>query len=82
MYAIGKVGRVINGPDRVALRRINRNNIKFANKTKEEIDDILAKRTKFQKFKDTASDLIIGGKHSILSELSEGVEEAVNYIAQ
>ena len=82
MYAIGKVGRVINGPNRAALRRINRNNIKFANKTKEEIDDILAKRTKFQKFKDTASDLIIGGKHSILSELSEGVEEAVNYIAQ
>lgn len=82
MYAIGKVGRVINGPDRVALRRINRNNIKFANKSKEEIDDILAKRTKFQKFKDTTSDLIIGGKHSILSELSEGVEEAVNYIAQ
>lgn len=82
MYAIGKVGRVINGPDRAALRRINKNNIKFANKTKEEIDDILAKRTKFQKFKDTTSDLIIGGKHSILSELSEGVEEAVNYIAQ
>ena len=82
MYAIGKVGRVINGPNRAALRRINRNNIKFANKTKEEIDDILAKRTKFQKFKDTTSDLIIGGKHSILSELSEGVEEAVNYIAQ
>lgn len=82
MYAIGKVGRVINGPDRAALRRINKNNIKFANKTKEEIDDILAKRTKFQKFKDTASDIIIGGKHSILSELSEGVEEAVNYIAQ
>ena len=82
MYAIGKVGRVINGPNRAALRRINKNNIKFANKTKEEIDDILAKRTKFQKFKDTASDLIIGGKHSILSELSEGVEEAVNYIAQ
>ena len=82
MYAIGKASRVINGPDRAALRRINKNNIKFANKTKEEIDDILAKRTKFQKFKDTTSDLIIGGKHSILSELSEGVEEAVNYIAQ
>lgn len=82
MYAIGKASRVINGPDRAALRRINKNNIKFANKTKEEIDDILAKRTKFQKFKDTASDIIIGGKHSILSELSEGVEEAVNYIAQ
>ena len=82
MYAIGKVGRVINGPNRAALRRINKNNIKFANKTQKEIDDILAKRTKFQKFKDKSTDLIIGGKHSILSELSEGVEEAVNYIAQ
>lgn len=82
MYAIGKVGRAINGPSRSALRRINKNNIKFANKTQKEIDDILAKRTKFQKFKDKTADILIGGKHSILSELSEGVEEAVNYIAQ
>lgn len=82
MYAIGKVGRVINGPSRAALRRINKNNIKFANKNSKEIEDILSKRTKFQKFKDKSGDIIIGGKHSILSELSEGVEEAVNYIAQ
>lgn len=82
MYAIGKVSRAINGPNRAALRRINKNNIKFANKTQKEIDDILAKRSKFQKIKDKTTDIFVGGKHSILSELSEGVEEAVNYIAQ
>lgn len=82
MYAIGKASRAINGPDRAALRRINKNNIKFANKTQKEIDDILAKRSKFQKIKDKTTDILVGGKHSILSELSEGVEEAVNYIAQ
>lgn len=82
MYGIGKVSRAINGPSRMALRRMNKNNIKFANKSEKEIEDILSKRTRFQKIKDGAGDLIIGGKHAILSDLSEGVEEAVNYIAQ
>lgn len=82
MYSIGKVARAINGPSRAALRRINKNNKKFVGKSQTEIDDILGKRTKFEKFKDKTGDIIIGGKHSILSEFTEGVEEAINYIAQ
>ena len=82
MYAIGKVGRAINGPSRSALNRLNKFNIKTAGMSKEAVDKVLASRTGWQKFADRATDVVLGGKSAVLSELSEGVEEAVNYIAQ
>lgn len=82
MYAIGKVGRAINGPSRSALNRLNKFNIKTAGMSKEAVDKVLASRTGWQKFADRATDVVLGGKTAVLSELSEGVEEAVNYIAQ
>lgn len=82
MYAIGKVGRAINGPSRSALNRLNKFNIKTAGMSKEAVDKVLASRTGWQKFKDKATDVLFGGRDAVLSELSEGVEEAVNYIAQ
>lgn len=82
MYAIGKVGRAINGPSRSALNRLNKFNIKTAGMSKEAVDKLLASRTGWQKFKDKATDFLFGGRDAVLSELSEGVEEAVNYIAQ
>ena len=82
MYAIGKAGRIINGPSRSALNRLNKFNIKTAGMSKEAVDKLLASRTSWQKFADKATDVVFGGRASVLSELSEGVEEAVNYIAQ
>ena len=82
MYAIGKVGRAINGPSRSALNRLNRLNIKTAGMSKEAVDKVLASRTGWQKFADRATDVVLGGRDAVLSELAEGVEEAVNYIAQ
>ena len=82
MYAIGKVGRAINGPSRSALNRLNKMNIKTAGMSKEAVDKLLASRTGWQKFRDKATDVLFGGRDAVLSELSEGVEEAVNYIAQ
>lgn len=82
MYAIGKVGRAINGPSRSALNRLNRFNIKTAGMSKEAVDKVLASRTGWQKFADRATDVVLGGRDAVLSELAEGVEEAVNYIAQ
>lgn len=82
MYAIGKVGRAINGPSRSALNRLNKFNIKTAGMSKEAVDKLLASRTGWQKFRDKATDVLFGGRDAVLSELSEGVEEAVNYIAQ
>lgn len=82
MYAIGKVGRAINGPSRSALNRLNKFNIKTAGMSKEAVDKLLASRTGWQKFRDKATDVLFGGRDAVLSELSEGIEEAVNYIAQ
>ncbi len=82
MYAIGKVGRAINGPSRSALNRLNKMNIKTAGMSKEAVDKLIASRTGWQKFKDSATDFLFGGRDAVLAELSEGVEEAVNYIAQ
>ena len=82
MYAIGKVGRAVNGPSRSALNRLNKFNIKTAGMSKEAVDKVLASRTGWQKFADRTTDILFGGRDAVLSELSEGVEEAVNYIAQ
>ena len=82
MYAIGKVGRVINGPSRAALRRLNKQNIKYIGMDDTAIEKALAARTRMEKVGDRLSDLAFGAKHTILSEVAEGVEEAVNYIAQ
>ncbi len=82
MYAIGSVGRVINGPSRAALRRLNRQNINTIGMSDDAVKKMLESITRLQKFGDAASDLAFGAKHTILSELSEAGEEAVNYIAQ
>ena len=82
MYAIGKVGRALNGPSRSALNRLNKFNIKTAGMSKEAVDKLLSSRTTWMKAKDKLSDFFYGGKSAIISELAEGAEEAVNYIAQ
>ena len=82
MYAIGKAGRYLNGPSRNALNRLNKQNIKTAGMSKDAVDKLLASRTSWTKAKDWVADRIIGGKAAIVSELGEGIEEAVNYIAQ
>ena len=82
MYALAKPLRAINGPSRAALRRFQRTQLQNLGKSEKEINDILAKRTRWQKTKDAVSDFTFGAKHTMLAELSEGVEEAVNYIAQ
>lgn len=82
MYALAKPLRAINGPSRAALRRFQRTQLQNLGKSEKEINDIIAKRTRWQKTKDAVSDFAFGAKHTMLAELSEGVEEAVNYIAQ
>ena len=67
---------------RAAVRRKHLNSIKYPGKTEKEIDEILSKRSFAQKAKDKLSDLTYGSGVLIGSELSEGAEEAINYIAQ
>ena len=82
MYALAKPLRAINGPSRAALRRFQRTQLQNLGKTEKEINQIIANRTRWQKTRDAVSDFAFGAKHTMLAELSECVEEAVNYIAQ
>jgi len=65
-----------------ATRAAQRNAIRTAGMTEEQAAAELAKDTTLKKVKNWFGDKFIGFGRQIKSELSEGVEEAVNYIAQ
>lgn len=85
----------MNLPSRAAVRAAQRNSLKFSNAQK--LEEAIAKRSFTQKSFDKLfgaitgdtkavlakpTDLLFGAKHAIFSEVGEGLEEAVNYIAQ
>lgn len=64
------------------IRRANIDSQKYAGKTPQQIAEIKAKRTKWEKTKEFLEDKTIGSGLVIGAEASEGAEEALNYIAQ
>lgn len=82
LYGLRNIKRFMNGPMRASVRRAHLNSMKYAGKTKEEIKDILSKRSFWEKTKDKAGDILYGSRTAIGAQLSEGIEEAINYIAQ
>lgn len=74
--------RLKNAPDNPAkVRRANIDAAKYIGKSPDEIAAIKASRKFKEKAKDWTSDRLYGSKLIIGAQLSEGVEEAVNYIA-
>lgn len=72
-----------NAPDNpVAVRRANLDAAKYFGKSADEIAKLKAQRTFGEKFGEKLSDFMYGSKLTIGAELSEGAEEALNYIAQ
>lgn len=67
---------------RASARRANRLSIKYAGKSQAEIDKLEAARPWKERALDNIKDYAIGSGYAIKAQLSEGVEEAVNYIAQ
>lgn len=65
-------------------RRLNKNAIKYAGQYKslDELKQLLDKRSLKNKIREGISDWFVGSRLVIGAQLSEGVEEAVNYIAQ
>lgn len=63
------------------VRRANLDAAKYAGKTKDEIKALKAGRKFKEKAKEWAEDRLYGSKLIIGAQLSEGVEEGVNYIA-
>ena len=68
----------------VAGRRYDINSRKFAGKykTKEELETLLKNRNKWDKTKDVLKDIGYYGVTAGSAQLNEGVEEAINYVAQ
>lgn len=64
-----------------AVRRAEKDAIKYFGKKPEEITKLKANRSFMEKAGEWASDKLYGSKLIIGSELSEGAEEALNYIA-
>ena len=64
-----------------SVRRAEKDAIKYFGKKPEEIAKLKAQRSFMEKASEWASDKLYGSKLIIGSELSEGAEEALNYIA-
>lgn len=63
------------------VRRANLDAAKYAGKTKDEIKALKAGRKFKEKAKEWAEDRLYGSKLIIGAQLTEGIEEGVNYIA-
>lgn len=70
------------GSTSASVRRANKLQAKMLNKSPEEIAEYLANRKFKEKALDKMQDFFIGSKLAVTGELTEGVEEAINYIAQ
>ena len=66
----------------IKIKRANKDAAKYLGKSKEEIAKIKAARPTYKKAGEWAMDNLYGSTAVVASELSEGIEEAVNYIAQ
>lgn len=72
-----------NAPDDpIAVRRANREAALYFGKSAEQVAKLKAERKFVDKAKERIGDWIFGGKTVIAAELSEGAEEALNYVAQ
>lgn len=69
-------------PGSMGIEAANRRLMRLFGKSPDEIKKILSSRTFSRKTYDKIRDFAIGSGKVTLAELSEGVEEAVNYIAQ
>ena len=86
LYALRNIGfsGFRNSKVSAAARRLDKNAKRFAGKysTLAELDELIAKQSLGQKAADKVGDFLYTGRTTLAAEASEGVEEAINYIAQ
>lgn len=75
-------GKGVSPGTAASVRRANIDSTRFPNKTAQEIAALKAKRSFGEKAKEFISDRLYASKLIVGAELSEGAEEALNYIAQ
>lgn len=71
-----------NGQTRASVRRAHKESIKTAGMTETEKEAYQASKTFRQKAAEKIEDWTIGSRTAIGAQLSEGIEEGVNYVAQ
>lgn len=72
----------LNEVGRASARRANIESINYAGKSAEEIAKLKASKSLLTKSKEKVSDALLGSKFAVAAQLSEGAEEAWNYIQQ
>lgn len=82
LYGLRNIKAFKNGPMRASIRRAHLNSMKYPTKSAEEIKELLKNRSKFVKAKEKLGDWAFGSRREIAAQLSEGIEEGINYIAQ
>jgi hypothetical protein len=82
LYALKNAVRFMNGTTRASVRRAHINSMKRIGKTEQELGAMDANRTWKQKAGEKLSDWTRGSWIALTAELNEGVEEAVNFVAQ
>ena len=82
LYGLRNLKGFMNGPMRASVRRAHLNDLKTMNLDAEEAKNFLANRSFFKKAGEKVSDMLYGSRVAIGAQLSEGAEEAINYIAQ
>lgn len=86
LYALRNIGfsGFRNSKVSAAARRLDKNAKRFAGKysTLAELDELVAKQSLGKKAANKIGDFLYTGRTVFAAEASEGVEEAINYIAQ
>ena len=82
LYGLRNITRFANAPMRESIRKAQRTSLKYLTKSDKEIEDLVDKTKFTQKAKDFIGDKLYVSGITTAGELSEGAEEAINYIAQ
>lgn len=82
VYGLKNTGKLLKNVKSKSILADNRKAIKSIGKTSEEIANLAKEGNKFKRFSTVTGELLRGSGSVIASELSEGVEEMINYIAQ
>lgn len=82
LYGLRNLRALRNLPMRASIRRAHLNSLKYPGKSAKDIEAILANRSKWVKGWEKVKDHTWGAKNLFWAEASEGIEEAINYIAQ
>lgn len=82
LWALRDASKIFRKVKSTKVMEDHRASIEALGKTSEELAEAATKSTKFSRLGNTVSDIVRGTGKATLSESTEGIEEAINFIAQ